>query len=140
MRVILHAIKGKNKTTEKRTCRLFQEQFLLEREFGLMLNQGNSFSDYEVSKKVTYLLPHAQQVYREEDGAVQFWSERKSSESIPTIYLLCLTIDGKYAWQQEKEYKGDSSTVLMLQEQLFISELFNDIQDAILLILHYRTR
>ena len=29
--------------------------------------------------------------------------------------------------------------VLMIQEQLFISELFKDIQDAILLILHYRT-
>ena len=28
---------------------------------------------------------------------------------------------------------------LMIQEQLFISELFKDIQDAILLILHYRT-
>ena len=26
----------------------------------------------------------------------------------------------------------------MIQEQLFISELFNDIQDVILLILHYR--
>ena len=31
------------------------------------------------------------------------------------------------------------STALMIQEQLFISELFKDIQDAILLILHYRT-
>ena len=35
--------------------------------------------------------------------------------------------------------KKDSSTVLMLQEQLFISELFRDIQDGILLILHYKT-
>ena len=33
----------------------------------------------------------------------------------------------------------DSSIVLMIQEQLFISELLKDIQDAILLILHYRT-
>ena len=32
-----------------------------------------SFSDYEVSKKVTYLLRHSQHVHREEDGAVQFW-------------------------------------------------------------------
>ena len=29
-----------------------------------------SFSDYEVSKKVTYLLRHSQHVHREEDGAV----------------------------------------------------------------------
>ena len=44
--------------------------------------------------------------------------------------LTDLTVGGKYAWQEEEE---------MLQEQLFISELFKDIQDAILLILHYRT-
>ena len=50
-----------------------------------------------------------------------------------------LTVGGKHAWQQEEDQKGDSSTVLMIQEQLFISELFRDIQDAILLILHYRT-
>ena len=29
-----------------------------------------SFSDYEVSNKVMYLLRHSQHVYREEDGAV----------------------------------------------------------------------
>ena len=51
-----------------------------------------------------------------------------------------LTVDGKHAWQQEEEdTRKDSSTVLMLQEQLFISELFRDIKDAILLIFHYRT-
>ena len=32
-----------------------------------------SFSDFEVSKKVMYLLRHSQHVHREEDGAVQFW-------------------------------------------------------------------
>ena len=32
-----------------------------------------SFSDYEVSKEVTHLLRLSQHVYREEDGAVQFW-------------------------------------------------------------------
>ena len=32
-----------------------------------------SFSDYEVSKKVIYLLRHSQHVHREEDGAVHFW-------------------------------------------------------------------
>ena len=37
------------------------------------------------------------------------------------------------------EIKEESSTVRMLQEQLFISELFRDIQDAILLIRHCRT-
>ena len=32
-----------------------------------------SFSEYEVSKKVTFLLRHSQQIHREEDGAVHFW-------------------------------------------------------------------
>ena len=32
-----------------------------------------SFFDYEVSKKLLHLLRHSQHVYREEDGAVQFW-------------------------------------------------------------------
>ena len=54
-------------------------------------------------------------------------------------YFIGLTIVGRHAWQQEEEQKGDSSTVLIIHEQLFISELFSDIQDAILLIFHYRT-
>ena len=50
-----------------------------------------------------------------------------------------LTIDRKHAWQQEEEQKEDSSTALTIQEQLFVSELLKDIQDAILLIPHCRT-
>ena len=37
--------------------------------------------------------------------------------------------------QQEEEQKGDISTALIFQEQLFTSELFQDIQDVISLIL-----
>ena len=70
-----------------------------------------SFSDYEVSKKVTYLLRHSQHAHREEDGAVQFWF-RVSSHTL----LIGLTVGGKYAWQEEEEIKEDSSTVLMLHE------------------------
>ena len=54
-------------------------------------------------------------------------------------FLIGLTIDGKHAWQQEEEQKGEIGTAVIFQEQLFISELFRDIQDAILLILHSRT-
>ena len=46
---------------------------------------------------------------------------------------------GKFAWQQEEDQKEDISTALIFQEQLFTSELFKDIQEAILLIFHYRT-
>ena len=62
-----------------------------------------------------------------------------SSESISHKYIIGRTIVGNYAWQQEEEQKGDISTALIFQEQLFISELFKDIQDVISLILHYRT-
>ena len=37
-----------------------------------------SFSDHEVSKKVTYLLRHSQHVHREEDGAVHFWKIKEN--------------------------------------------------------------
>ena len=37
-----------------------------------------SFSDYEVSKKVMYLLRHSQHVHREEDGDVQFWRVKEN--------------------------------------------------------------
>ena len=72
----------------------------------------HSFSDYEVSKKVTYLLRLSQHVHREEDGAVHFWRIKENLQSqFP---------HSPHAWQEE-EIKQHSSTVLMLQEQLFAS-------------------
>ena len=62
-------------------------------------------------------------------------TERFNSGEVKNIFrvnfhkfLIGLTM---HAWQQEEEErKGDISTALMFQEQLFTSELFNDIQDA----------
>ena len=102
----------------------------------------HSLSEYEVSKKVIHLLRHSQKVHREEDGAFHF---QRIKENLQNPFPQSIhwsdspTIVGKHAWQQEEEQTGDSSTVLMIQEQSFISELFKDIQDAILLILHCRT-
>ena len=50
-------------------------------------------------------------------------SKRIFRISSHTLFI-CLTVSGKYAWQEEEEVREDSSTVLILQEQLFISELF----------------
>ena len=66
-------------------------------------------------------LRHSQQVYREEDGAVQFWRIKENLQK----YFLCCP-------RGEEEARKDSSTVLILQEQLCISELFKCIQVAIL--------
>ena len=40
-----------------------------------------SLSEYEVSKKVIYLLRHSQQVHREEDGAVHFWRAKENLQN-----------------------------------------------------------
>ena len=100
------------------------------------IETGNySLSAYEVSKKVIHLLRHSQTVQRKDDGAVQFWRIKKIFRIYFHKFLIGPTIVGKHAWQQEEEQKGDISTALMIQEQLFTSELFKDIQDAISLIL-----
>ena len=46
-------------------------------------------------------------------------TERFISGELKNIFnkfLIGLTIDGKHAWQQEEEQKGDISTALMFQE------------------------
>ena len=54
--------------------------------------------------------------------------------------IIGLTASGRRAWQEEEEDKRkDTSIVLILQEQLCISEFFKVIQDAVSLILLYRT-
>ena len=52
--------------------------------------------------------------------------------------IIGLTKSGRAAWQEE-ETRTYFSIVLIIQEQLCTSELSKVIQDAILLILHYRT-
>ena len=64
---------------------------------------------------------------------------KKISRISSRTLLIGLTVSGKYAWQEEEEIREDSSTVLILQEQLCVSELFRDIQDATSLILRHRT-
>ena len=46
----------------------------------MILNQGNTLSAYEVSKKVIHLLRHSQRVQREDDGAIQFWRVKEHLE------------------------------------------------------------
>ena len=48
-------------------------------------------------------------------------------------------IDGKLVWLQEEDPNEDISIALIIREQLSISELFEDILEAISLILLYRT-
>ena len=50
--------------------------------------------------------------------------------NISRIVLICLTESGRKAWQEEEETRKDTSTVLIHQEPLCISELVKVIQDA----------
>ena len=97
------------------------------------IEPGNhSLSAYEVSKKVIHL-------QREEDGAVHFWRIKGNLQSqFPQIphwsdnrWKACLVAGG--GANRRYQYCTDDPGIL------FISEFFKDIQDAILLILFYRT-
>ena len=90
----------------------------------------HSISDYEVSKKLI----------------IEKMMERLNSGKLLTIFrnisrtiIIGLTKSGRTAWQEEEETRKDSSIVLINQEQSCTSELFRVIQDAVSLILLYRT-
>ena len=54
----------------------------IERRNWIDIEPGKySFSEYEVSKKVTFLLRHSQQMHREEDRAVHFWRMKENLQS-----------------------------------------------------------
>ena len=63
---------------------------------------------------------------------------KKIFRNISCILLIGRISSGKHFWQEE-EIREDCSTVLILLEQVFISDLFKDIEEAILLILRYKT-
>ena len=63
----------------------------IERRNWIDIEPGKySLSEYEVSKKVIYLLRHSKQVHREEDGAVQFWRIKEIFRHMSCIALIGL--------------------------------------------------
>ena len=97
-----------------------------------------SISDYEVSKKLIHLL--RLEVYKEKTMERLNSGESKTIfRNISCIVIIGLTTSGRKAWQEEEETRKDTSIVLILQEQSCTSELFKVIQDAVSLILLYRT-
>ena len=96
-----------------------------------------SISDYAVSKKLIHLLRRAR-IQREDDGAIEFW---RIKENLQKHFPYCphWSDDKWKKSRQEEETRRDTSTALVLQEKSCTSELFKVIQDAVLLILLYRT-
>ena len=92
------------------------------------------------AKKLMHLLRHGQHVHREEEELFNSGALKNFFRNISHIVFIGLRASGRKAWQEEEEEtRKDISTVLVLQEQLCVSELFKVIQEAILLILLYRT-
>ena len=60
-------------------------------------------------------------------------------KNMSCIVIIGLATSGRAAWQEEEETRKDTSIVLLRQEQFCISEQFKVIQDAVSMILLYRT-
>ena len=58
---------------------------------------------------------------------------------ISCIVIIGLATSGRKTWKKEEETRKDTGIVLIHQEQSCTSELFKVIQDAVSLILLYRT-
>ena len=95
--------------------------------------------DHPVSKLLSTLLRHGH-LPRENGGAIEFWRLRIIFGTMLINLNIGLTKSGRAHWQKAEETRKDFNVVLIHQDKkFFISELFKVIQDAISLILHYRT-
>ena len=83
MRKILHADQRQKQKPQRRAPAVSSPRIVsIGRRNWIDTEPGKySFSDHEVSKKVTCLLRHSQQVDREEDGAVHFWRIKENLQS-----------------------------------------------------------
>ena len=97
-----------------------------------------SLNNYPVSKKLIYLLRRGS-LPRDSDGAIEFSRIKDNLQDHFVFVIIGLTKSGRAPWQEEEDTRKYFSIVLILQEQFCTSELSKVIQDATLLILHYRT-
>ena len=83
MRKILHADRRQKQNHKEENPAGSSPRIVpIERRNWIDIEPGKySLSEYEVSKKVTYLLRHSKQVHREEDGAVQFWRIQRNLQT-----------------------------------------------------------
>ena len=111
-----------------------------ERTWADIEPQDKSSIAYPVSKQLITLLRHGN-LPREEDGAIEFWRlKRLSSEPFWAISTLVWWKVEEHNGKMRKKTRKDFIFVPIRQDnKFFTSELFKVIQDAISLILHYRT-
>ena len=74
--------KAKAKPQRREPARSSPRIVPIERRNWIDIEPGKySFSEYEVSKKETFLLRHSQQMHREEDGAIHFWRIKENLQN-----------------------------------------------------------
>ena len=96
---------------------------------------------FPVSKRLTSLLRHGS-LPREDDGAIEFWRLKDCLryEFENSQHWSDEMWKNNVIWHEAEATRKDFNIVLTRQDKkFFISELFKVIQDAIPLILHYRT-
>ena len=92
-----------------------------------------------MSKQLSTLLHHGH-LPRGDDGAIEFWRLKDYLRNLLSNLNIGLMKSGRAQWQKAEETRKKFNIVLIHQDKkFFISELFKVIQDAISLILHYRT-
>ena len=79
---IVGQTKAKAKPQRKEPAESSSRISSMDRRHWIDIEPGkHSFSAYEISKKVTFLLRRSQQMHREEDGAVNFWRIKENLQS-----------------------------------------------------------
>ena len=140
MRVIFFADqRPKRNHKDENLPALPQELYLLGKEFEPMLNQENIQSPIMKCRRNLFIF-FVMEVYIEKMMEKLNSGESKTIfRNISCIVIIGLTTSGRKPWQEEEETRKDTSTVLIRQEQSCTSEVCKVIQDAVSLILLYRT-
>ena len=138
----VRAFASRSKTKAKPQRRIFAISstivYIGERTWTDIEPQDYSSVDYPVSKQLITLLRHGSQP-REDDGAVEFWRLKDHLRKHFVHYQHWSDEKWKSTMAKGGGNKKKINIVHILQEKFVTSELFKVIQDAISLILHYRT-
>ena len=108
--------KGQSQTTDENLPVLPQEQYLFEKEFGPMLNQGNILSPIVQCRRNWFIFFVMEVTLEKILERLNFEESKTIVRNVSCIVLIGLTTSGRKAWEEE-------------------DELFKVIQDAVSLIL-----
>ena len=116
------------------------ELYLSVKELGLILSQKIiRLSLTQCQEQLNTLLRHGD-LLREENGAIEFWIPKNVFGTDLSTLNIGLMKCGRAKWQEAEATRKDFNIELIRQDKkFFTSEPFKVIQDAIPLVLHFRT-